>query len=219
MKKLLFLIILIAVCSSLHSQEYPFKIYTSPLLAADFFSRPMISLGGEYVIADKWGIAAEYGLKYRNNYERDTTWIKSKGYTYRLELKYYDIHKFKKSHLRNYISLEYRYIKDNHTERFDYDVDSLSVDHSIDCFGVMENIYIGNIKYGIIIRIGKRFYTDVYCGLGLRYRDIKNTHREYNTDLGHEPAHVDSLFDGYGLDDAAGFKPNFSLGFKFGIRF
>ncbi len=219
MKKLLPVIILITICSSLHSQEYPFKIYTSPLLAVDFFSRPMISLGGEYVIADKWGIAAEYGLKYKNNYERDTTWIKSKGYTYRFELKYYDIHKFKKSHLRNYISLEYRYIKDNHTESFDYDVDSLLVDHSTDCFGVMENIYIGNIKYGIIIRIGERFYTDVYCGLGIRYRDIKNTHREYNTDLGHEPAYVDNLFAGYGLDDNAGLKPNFSLGFKFGIRF
>jgi hypothetical protein len=115
--------------------------------------------------------------------------------------------------------LEYRYIKDNHTESFDYDVDSLSVDHSTDCFGVMENIYIANIKYGILIRFGKRLYSDVYCGLGVRYRDIKNTHREYNKDLGHTPAYPDLQFGGYGLDDAAGLKPNFSLGFKFGIRF
>jgi hypothetical protein len=219
MKKLLLLIFLIGICPAIHSQEYPFKLYTSPLLAVDFISRPMISLGGEYVISDKWGIAAEFGLKYKNNYEHDTTWIKSKGYTYRFELKYYDIHKFKKSNLRNYISLEYRYIKDNHTESFDYDIDSLSVEHTTDYYGALENIFIGNIKYGLIIRLGKRFYTDVYCGLGIRYRDIKNTHREYNTDLGHEPAYVDNLFTGYGLDDNAGLKPNFSLGFKFGIRF
>jgi len=37
--------------------------------------------------------------------------------------------------------------------------------------------------------------------------------------LGHTPAYPDLQFGGYELDDAAGLKPNFLLGFKFRIRF
>ena len=219
MKRLLQLILLIMICSNLYSQDYSFKLYTSPLLALDYFSRPIVSLGGEFIILKRLGIATEFGYKYADNSKCDTLWIKSKGYTCRFELKYYDIHKFKKGYLRNYISLEYRYIKDNHNEEFSYHQDSSSTKVIKDNYGVLKNIYVGNIKYGIIIGFGKRFYSDIYCGIGIRYRDVRNTHREYSTVLGHEHAYVDDFLSDYGLEENSGLYPNLSLGFKFGIRF
>jgi hypothetical protein len=219
MKRLWQIMVLMAICSKLYSQDYAFSLYTSPLSAVDYISHPMVSLGGEYIFLDRLGLAAEYGIKYKDNYKCDTLWEKSKGYTYRIELKYYDIHKFKKGSLRNYISLEYRYIKDNHNEVFTYHQDTSSVDDIKDNYGVLKDIYIGNLKYGIIIGLGKRFYTDVYCGIGIRYRDVRNTHREYNPDIGNEPAYVDDIFSSFGLEEESGFYPNLSFGFKIGIRF
>ena len=218
MKKVSQLILLIAICSSQYSQDYKFMLYTSPLMAADYVSHPMVSLGGEFVIGHRLGIAAEYGIKYTDNLKCDTLWEKSAGYTYRIELKYYDIHRINKDHFRNYISLEYRYIKDIHNEVFTYHQDTSSVDDIKDNYGVFKDIYIVNIKYGLVIRLGKRFYTDVYCGIGIRYRDIRNTHREYSPDLGNEPAYVDDIFSGFGLAESK-LYPNLSLGFKIGIRF
>lgn len=219
MKRLLLLILLIAIYTNLYSQNYAFKLYTSPLLAADLISHPIVSLGGEYIFLNQLGIAGEFGIKYRDNSNCDTLWEKSQGYTYRLELKYYDIYKLKKRYLRNYISLEYRYIKDNHNEVYAYHQDTSSNYDIKDNYGVLKDIYVGNIKYGIIVGLGKRFYSDLYCGIGIRYRDIRNTNREYNTDLGHEHAYVDDIFSPWGLEETSGLYPNLSLGFKIGIRF
>ena len=211
--------LLITICSDLYSQDNSFKLYTSPLSALDYFSRPMVSLGGEFVFLKRLGFATEFGYKYRDNSKGDTSKTISGGYAYRFEMKYYDIHKFKKGSLRNYLSLEYRYIKDNHSESFTYHENSSSIDKIEDNYSVVQNIYIGNIKYGIIIGFGKRFYSDIYCGIGIRYRDVKNDFREYNPDLGHEPAYVDELFSQWGLEENSGLYPNLSLGLKLGIKF
>jgi hypothetical protein len=219
MKRLLLLILLIAIYSTLYSQDYTFKLYTTPLLVLGNLSHPMVSLGGEYIFLSRLGIAAEFGIKIKDNSTCDTLWERSKGYTYRLELKYYDIYKSKKENLRNYISLEYRYIKDNHNEVFTYHQDTSSNDDFKDNYGVLKDIYIGNIKYGVIIGISKRFFSDIYCGIGIRYRDVRNTNREYNKDLGHEHAYVDDIFSDWGLKETSGLYPNLSLGFKIGIRF
>lgn len=218
MKKVFQLIFLMAICSSQYSQDYKFMLYTSPLMAADFISHPMVSLGGEFVLGPRLGIAAEYGFKYLDNSRSDTLWEKSEGYTCRIELKFYDIHKLRKESIRSYISFEYRYIKDTHNEIFAYCQDTSSVSIIEDNYGVLKNVHVGNIKYGLVIRLGKRFYTDVYCGIGIRYRDIRNTHREYNPDIGNEPAYVDDIFSSFGLSESK-LYPNLSWGFKFGIRF
>jgi len=218
MKRITLILLLIVLNSSLYSQDYPFKLYTSPLSAVDIFSRPFVTLGGELVVLKRIGIVGEYGYKYTDLKYFDTCYIKSSGYTYRFEIKYYKIGIMKIKNLKNYMSLEYRYIKDFHNEKLKYYVNSLRNEKLTDNFGVKENIYIGNIKYGMIIGLGKRLYFDVYFGIGLRYRDIKNINREFNWDLGNETASIDSYLDYFGLEEKSGFKPNPSLGFKFGIK-
>jgi hypothetical protein len=219
MKRLILLILLIQFGVDLYSQNYLFKLYTSPLQAIDFISHPMVSLGGELIVLKRWGIAGEYGYKYTDNSKADTVALNSEGNSYRFELKFYDIVKSKKGFIRNYVSLEYRYIKDNYNYAFSYHPNSTSTEKIEDNFGVLKNIYTGNIKYGIIIGIGKRFYTDVYGGIGIRYRDVKNTKREYDPKSGHEHAYPDDIFSDYNLDEKSGFYPNLSLGLKVGIRF
>jgi len=218
MNRILQLIILIVVNSNLYSQKQPLRLYTSPLFAIDILSRPTLTLGSEFIILKHLGIATEFGFKVKDMKDYDTTILGSIGYTYRFELKYYDVGFFKIGNLNNYLSLEYRYIKDEHNEKTDYYENSQSVELITDNYGVKENIYVGNIKYGIIIDLGKRIYFDAYCGIGLRYRDIVNIKREYNEDIGHKLAHADAWLSGFGLKETSGFYLNPSLGFKFGIR-
>jgi hypothetical protein len=84
---------------------------------------------------------------------------------------------------------------------------------------VHSNINIGNIKYGVFIGLGNTMYLDIYCGIGIRYRDIKNPQREYNPDAGVKFANIEPVMNSYYLEESSGFYPNLSAGFKFGIRF
>jgi len=219
LKKILF-VVLAVVSTKVYSQEYPFRVYTSPPSILDIFSRQMVTLGGEVILLNHFGIGGEYGFKFKDLRDTDTSYIKSNGYSYRFELKYYDIDFIKIGNLKNYISLEYRQIKDNLNDEYEYYRDSQSVELVVDNFGVKKNIYIANIKYGIIVNLGKRLYIDAYCGIGIRHRVIKNINREYNEDLGHELGHVDAYADptNFNFEETSGNYFNPSLGFKFGVK-
>ncbi len=211
----------ILLCPSVFSQidsTRKFHIYTSPLQALDIFSRPMITLGGEYIIMNKIGVAIEGGVKHKDVDDYDSTIVDSKGYSYRIELKYYDAFKIESERLQSYLSIEYRYIKDDYNSKFDYYANTQFQDLVTDNYAVLKNIYIGNIKYGIVINFSKWFYMDCYAGIGMRIRDVKNINRTFNEDLGHEHTSPEYFWTIRDFEEESGSKLNISLGVKVGIK-
>jgi len=197
------------------------RIYTSPLSAIGYYTNSMLTIGLEGLPVPKWGISAEYGIKIHDFNGYDTSLIKSKGYTYRFEIKRYDIiqgHFLKKHKVRDYISIEYRYIKDQYNRRFEYLDDALNEWH-IDNYSVLKDIYIGNLKFGLVLPFLKRFYMDVYVGFGFRQKKFRNKNIEYNPALDDLPFY-DSLVPvppPYDFEENSG-NPNLSGGFKLGIK-
>ena len=76
------------------------------------------------------------------------------------------------------------------------------------------------LKYVAIIPLGRRFFFDVYTGLGARFIDIQNPGLRFNPpedELINDVAmpHIDETNIGELRRDVIF---NFTLGFKFGIR-
>lgn len=217
------LIFVFLICSNLYSQSDSAKkiirIYTSPFQAIDFSSRPMITIGSELIALNRIGLSAEFGYKYKDVDNFDTIFIKSKGYSYRFEIKIYYLKIINIKRFQDYLSLEYRNIKDDFNSMFYYSADSLRENRLTEDYAVQKDIYIGNIKYGMIFGFGKIMYVDIYCGIGIRYRDIININRTFDENLGHEhwwPEYFWTIGD---FEEYSGLKFNFSFGLKFGIEF
>jgi hypothetical protein len=197
---------------------FRFGIYTSPLQAIDIFSRPMVTIGGEYIVFNKIGLSIEYGYKFKNVDSYDSLIVDSKGYSYRFEIKYYNINLIKSYHFRDYISLEYRYIKDDYNSQFEYATDSTHQTLVTDNYAIKKDIYVGNVKFGVIFNLNKVIYFDIYTGIGLRYRDVRNINRTFDENLGHEHKWPEYFWTISDFEEFSGLKVNFSFGFKLGIK-
>lgn len=201
-------------------------IYTTPLRTINPFSIPSATLGAEYFIKQNISISAEYGIKLPNIELSNTNEkiLKDKSSIYRLESKYYNaINLTKNVHLNEYLGFEIIQKRSQFNDNISYfeknnnnPEDIVKID---DLFGVKKQATIINLKYGLLVPINERFYFDFYTGLGIRLKRFKSIDKEFNPEI-HEIYYEDRLpfFDfneSYGTDSNL---PNFSLGFKFGIK-
>lgn len=206
-------------CFSQIDSTKNFQLYTSPLQSINIFAGCIPTLGCEYIAFNKIGICGEIGYKLTDFIKSDSIIVPSFGITGRIELKYYDVAVKKNRFVRDYLSLEYRYIKNHYNQNITYVIDSSYSTPSSDVFGIKKEINIGNIKYGTLICIGKIMYLDVYSGFGIRYRNIQNVGRSYNPNLGHRFYYPENLgFIGVFEEDDPGLNFNFTIGIKVGIR-
>ena len=196
------------------------RLYTSPLQLMDVFSRPMATLGVEVRLTPRSAACMEIGTRIMS-WDPDTTWVKTAGYSLRLEWKRY-LTSLNWKHGHPYMAIEYRGIRD----RFNMDIEyRIAVDtlHSMhwDAMSTTLRIDIANVKYGVVMDLGSRFCIDVYTGIGVRSRHIINAHREYLGEPDHEFVATDlnrSIFWLARSDGPQHFQPNLSLGFKIGWR-
>lgn len=208
----------------------PFKqhttfVYTSPLMAIDFFSQPKISLGIEYFPLDNLSFSAEYATVYteRIGSSSQLEFYKNKGREFRYELKYYNlISILRNPKVNEYIGLEARFIRYQYNKKLQYYRSAEDISYFVDeHIAVQKSLNIFNIKYGLNFPIGNHMFLDLYSGLGIRNKKFKNPNIKYNpqTDyLVDDDNHYFSINDNYleGVDD--GKLLNFSLGFKFGFK-
>lgn len=198
-------------------------IYTNPLRSVDIFSMPLLTLGTEYFFKDNFSISLEYGIKIPgiNISRRGGNEFKEKGNLYRLEGKLYNkTNLTKNAYLNEYFGLETIYINGQYNDATEYALrNSEQNSNNIrDEFVTQLNIKIINIKYGILVPVSKRFYFDLYTGLGLRIQRFQDKHLEYDSNI-----HVDlDDFPNFDIRDFSGINSNhlnLSLGFKFGYKF
>lgn len=203
-------------------------VYTTPLKAIDFFTQPMLTLGAEYFVFKDVSISAEYGTVFTKRLGKKPKFevFKNKGRAFRYELKLYNLlGKSRNQRFNNYLGFETRFLRFQFSDQDSYYTTNEDINYYVNVpFGVDKKVDIFNLKYGVNYPIGKRFYFDVYTGLGIRIRDIKNI---YST----EPPERDTTYFTDDDDDHcffcfrrnetqdSGTFFNFTLGFKFGYKF
>ncbi len=202
-------------------------IYTSPLKAMDIFSQPMLTIGAEYFFTDRMSFSAEYGTVFSERFGSGRNprlrIVEDKGRSFRYELKYYNLLSISSNpRVNEYIGFEARFLRYQFNEDISYRRFNEEISYFInETMVVQKSIDVFNIKYGLNYPIGKKLYIDLYSGFGVRIRKLKNPGRSYNpnTDqLKQEDSYYDFRRDNIeGLNDGKEF--NFSLGFKFGIKF
>lgn len=197
-----------------------FLVYTSPLQFLDFFSIPMATLGTEYFIKDNFSVSAEYGFRNTGFYNRNhrVSFLKEKSSIYRFETKVYNkINLTNNVHLNEYLGLEFRKINSQYNDKIDYFDDNNNF--ITDDFATKKTVTIVNLKYGLLVPIGKRFYFDFYSGLGVRMKKFDHINLEYDKSI-HQID--DDDFPSFDFRDFKNYDKktllNFSLGFKFGIK-
>ncbi|WP_299122778.1 hypothetical protein [uncultured Winogradskyella sp.] len=202
-------------------------IYTTPLKAIDAFSQPMLTIGAEYFFADRMSISGEYGTVYTDRLggEPDFKLVENKGRMFRYELKYYNLVNVSSNpRINEYIGLEARFLRYQFNDDLRFTRTNEDISYFVrETFAVQKSIDVFNLKYGINFPIGKRLYLDLYSGFGLRFVEIKNPNRNYNPETDVLDEDIDGYFLNFrrsniqGVDDGTEF--NFTLGFKFGIKF
>lgn len=198
-------------------------IYTSPLKTLDFISIPMANLGFEYFIKDNYSISAEYGFFISNKEleKHNITYLEEKANEFRIEAKWYNgINLTKNVHLNEYLGLELREIYSQYNSFIEYSNKNTNQNNFIvDDFATKKNVTVVNLKYGLLLPIGKRFYFDFYTGLGVRIKSFNYLNLEYNENI-HQL--YDDDFFSFDIRDFEGLDKkthlNISLGFKFGIN-
>jgi hypothetical protein len=200
-----------------------FFIYTSPLQFLDFFNIPMATVGTEYFPIENFSVSAEAGFRFTDFSNRDVNieFLDEKARLLRFEGKWYNaINLSNNVHLNEYIGLEYRQIKSQYNDNLEYfnrnGLDNLIIDD----FATVKTVSIINLKYGILMPIGDNFYFDFYTGLGVRTKQFDYRNLEYDRQI-HEITN-----DGVSILGIRRFKDydkrtflNYSLGFKFGLKF
>jgi len=204
-----------------------FFIYTTPLKAIDYFSQPMLTIGAEYFFTDNMSFSGEYGTVFtrkRAGGEPSLKIVENKGQAFRYELKYYNLVRMSTNpRVNEYIGLEARLIRYQFNDNVRYwRTDEDSDEFINETFAVQKYIDVFNLKYGLNYALGKRLYIDLYYGLGLRIKSLKNPNRDFNPETDQRADSDGSFFDFRpsnleGINDGTEF--NFTLGFKFGIKF
>jgi hypothetical protein len=211
----------------------PFKqqtifIYSSPLLALDISTQPMVSLGVEYFPLDNFSISAEYATVFTDRLRDNSNNIKlveNKGRAFRYELKYYNLLSISSNpRVNEYIGIEARFIRTQFNESISYSRANQDFNVFVqESIAVIKSVDIFNLKYGLNYPIGKRMYIDLYSGFGFRIKTFKNPNRQFNPEtdrlLNDDDSWIFNFDSNYleGTDDQKLF--NFSFGFKFGIKF
>lgn len=202
-----------------------FFIYTSPFQAIDVFSTPMLTLGGEYFVFDNISLSTEFGLKYTERLRDNSkiNYINDKGYLLRSELKWYNgINLTNNMYLNEYLGLEYRFIYNQFNDQIDYYLNDGNESNELitDDFAAKKKVSVFNIKYGILVPLNNSLYFDFFSGFGLRIKDYEYIKLEYDKSLHYLDDNHEGFFYYSELQDSnPKFLFNYSLGFKFGVKF
>jgi hypothetical protein len=85
----------------------------------------------------------------------------------------------KNFHLNEYIALKFREISSQYNDYFKRN-DSNRNNYIIDDFATIKRVTILNLKYGLLVPLGNRFYFDFYSGFSLKIKRFNHLNLEYH---------------------------------------
>ena len=165
---------------SLLAQRMQVAASFSPLALVDDLRFPLLQAGFETPINRNWSCFTELGIKYRKSFmdEVDSVLLPSKGFRVKLELRRYSTVEGKKDK-RSYWAAGVEIQQEQHNTSIQYYKMPDTITRRGDDFGVAQSGWTFHLAYGILQKRSNHFYTDLYAGIGLRYRYTENTGVEY----------------------------------------
>lgn len=179
--KLVLLCLLISVTGITQTKKVNIKL--APLSLIDFINFPTIQGGIEIAVSKNISSYTELGVRYTKGFNEnpDTSFISSKGLKLKTEFRYYLDRSLVPGNLNgNYIGVNAFFIRDHHNTGVHYYSKEDSTFDKLDNFAVKKNIWGANLLVGKQESFGKHFLIDIYAGLGLRFRKIITTNKEFN---------------------------------------
>jgi hypothetical protein len=182
---------------------------------------PALKMGLEKQVAKNLSISGEMGyhIIYAGYQSVDTFAIKSGGFSGNIEGRYH-LKNNKKSRIpsRKYLAVNLFYISEQYNSSLDYtDIsDTAYLRVRNDNFTVDKKRWGINFIYGKQKQFAKRWITDGYIGIGVRQKNIVNTHREFDTKA-HKNAEIEFRTSVFDLSETSGVNINFTLGVRIGF--
>lgn len=205
-----------------YSQSEKVIVKFCPLALADV-NMPTIEAGVEFKLLKNVTWYNEFGIKYiKNIVERyvDTSVVPSNGYKIKSEFRYYFMDKGIFRFEGAYFAANVFFIKDMYNRQIIYRHAGNQTTNLND-FGVDKNVLGFNAVFGYQRSLAKKVFFDAYGGLGIRLRNIKTMHEEFNKNTDILLNSIDPKLNNIGEkgDVNGGFsiRPNLSLGFRIGF--
>jgi hypothetical protein len=175
---------------------------------------------------NSFSIQAEAGYQfYDMGNEPDTASVKVGGYKINVEGRFYFSNYFKndKTKKRNsdglYTGIQVFYRENKYNESTSYFKHTMYEDNVVDNYGVIKKNYGVNLIFGFQKQFS-RFIMEPYLLLGFMNRNVKNTDREFNEDLGHIENNGNHDFFGYySKEESSGTDVSLGVGFRVGYSF
>ncbi|MES1250146.1 MAG: DUF3575 domain-containing protein, partial [Chitinophaga rupis] len=193
----------------------------------DVVGFPTVQAGVEATLAGRWSWYNEVGIKYFEPRRPDTSFVGSGGFKAKTEWRYYLKHK-RGSHRPNksmdgiYLGANAFYTYNSFNTQITYYAGNNYMNSRTDCFGVRKTVGGANLVFGWQKSFSRRVFVDLYAGLGIRLRYVRDTHKEYNPDQDGLAKSIDlnirSIQDE--VDSKNGFSdaPNLTLGIRLCYR-
>ena len=189
----------------------------------DIFSYPTLQVSAERKINPYFSINAEIGYQIYDFHQKDTIFLKPKGFKTNIEGRIYPLKlidsRIKSNRGELYVGLQFFYRENQNTNLVEYSPKNDETKSFIDYFGTKRKAKGINITIGYQISALKKFVLEPFIGFGILNRSIKNSDIQYDkikddrngTDLV-------PFVQGLNLEESSGSLFNFYTGFRIGYR-
>lgn len=222
---------LIALFCSLSVTAQKAVIKFCPPALIDIVGFPTVQMGLEYTLSKRVSWYNELGIKYFEPQHPDTSFIGSKGFKVKTELRYYLRSKRARFLARYttarpmegiYLAANAFYTYNTFNTQINYLQDTNRSVRKTDCFGVRKKVWGFNLVFGWQKSISKKALMDLYAGPGIRFRYITDINKEYNADRDVLMKSIDlnirSTQDEINSKEGFSVAPNLTLGIRFCYR-
>jgi hypothetical protein len=203
-------------------RESKILIKFSPYALCDPFF-PTIRVGVEFKLSDKLSWYNEAGIKYLDNsFDKDSSFIKSKGFILKSEIRYYFIRNSKSNFDGFYAGVNGFFKQDHYNTQISYYHKQDSLTKRADAFGVKKKVFGINPIMGYQITFLKKFTFDAYCGLGIRSIDVNSVNQAYNKEIDtithSADVNIPSIIRENDTYVGNRIAPSITLGFRIGVK-
>jgi Protein of unknown function (DUF3575) len=208
------------------AQRDSVNVKICPLALIDDISFPTIQAGVEWRFSKNLSWYNEAGIKYRQSFmdAKDSSFIPSKGFKIKTELRYYPFTSRPGIWKTLYAAGNLFFTRDQHNTKISFRniLDSL-LPEQVDVFGVKKTVWGANLVVGIQYPIDKHFLLDGYIGAGFRNRHIETLLKEFNAATNQIESPIDLNIpsirnENDALKEGRYIIPNFTLGVRICYR-
>ena len=210
-----------AFSQDLKEKDWVLKLNATQLI--DIFSYPTLQISVERKINPYFSINAEIGYQIYDFYQKDTIFLKPKGFKTNIEGRIYPLKlinsRIKSNRGELYVGLQFFYRENQNTNVVEYSPKNDETKLFRDYFGTKRTAKGINMTFGYQITASKKIVLEPFIGFGILNRSIKNSDIQYDKIKDERGGTgLSPLVQGLNLEESSGGLLNFCTGFRIGFR-